>query len=136
MLRKTVKYTDYNNVERTETLYFNLTKAEISRIQMKEDGNFIEHMQRLLEKRKVEELYLFFEDFVRKSYGEKSIDGSRFIKTPEKTQDFEWSPAFSEVLMEIVGNPDKMQEFVLGVIPTDMRNSMGKIDVQGLPGVD
>lgn len=136
MLKKAVKYTDYNNVERTETLYFNLTKAEISRIQMKEDGNFIEHMQRLLEKRKVEELYLFFEDFVRKSYGEKSIDGARFIKTPEKTQDFEWSPAFSEVLMEIVGNPDKMQEFVLGVIPADMRNSMGKIDVQGLPGVD
>lgn len=136
MLKKTVSYVDYDGVQRMETLYFNLTKAEISRIQMKEDGNFIEHMQRLLEKRKVEELYLFFEDFVRRSYGEKSIDGSRFIKTPEKTQDFEWSPAFSEVLMEIVQNPDKLQEFVLGVIPADMRNSMGQIDVQNLPGIN
>lgn len=135
MLKKTVTYTDYDGVQRTETLYFNLTKAEISRIQMKEDGNFIAHMQRLLEKRHVEELYLFFEDFVKRSYGEKSLDGSRFVKTPEKTQDFEWSPAFSEVLMEIVQNPEKMQEFVLGVIPADMRNSAGSIDVQNLPGI-
>ena len=29
MLKKTIKYTDYNGVERTEDFYFNLSKAEI-----------------------------------------------------------------------------------------------------------
>ena len=29
MITKTIKYTDYNNNERTEDHYFNLTKAEL-----------------------------------------------------------------------------------------------------------
>ena len=28
MLKKTITYTDYNDVERTEDFYFNITKAE------------------------------------------------------------------------------------------------------------
>ena len=29
MIKKTVTYTDYNGVERTESFYFNLSKAEV-----------------------------------------------------------------------------------------------------------
>ena len=29
MLKKTITYTDYNGMERTEDFYFNLTKAEV-----------------------------------------------------------------------------------------------------------
>ena len=29
MLKKTITYTDYNGVERTEDFYFNLTRAEL-----------------------------------------------------------------------------------------------------------
>lgn len=133
MLKKTITYTDYNDVERTETFYFNLTKAEIARIQLQENGNFIEYMQRLLEKQQFEELYVFFEDLVKKSYGEKSLDGGRFIKTPEKTQDFVWSPAFSQLIMEMVQDPDKLQEFMLGVIPKDMRSANGTLDIKAIP---
>lgn len=136
MLKKEVKYTDYNGDERTETLFFNLTKAEIAKIQLKENGNFIEYMQRLLQKKKIEELYLFFEDFVRRSYGEKSPDGSKFIKTPELTQEFEFSPAFSEVVMELVQSPDALQAFVMGVIPKDMVNKKGTLDVPALAPTD
>lgn len=129
MLKKEVTYEDYNGEKRTETLFFNLTKAEIAKIQLKENGNFIEYMQRLLQKKKIEELYLFFEDFVRRSYGEKSLDGSKFIKTPEITQDFEFSPAFSEVVMSLVESPDELQRFVMGVIPKDMVKNGEVIDV-------
>ena len=30
MLKKTIKYTDYNGIEREEDFYFNLNKAELT----------------------------------------------------------------------------------------------------------
>ena len=38
MFAKTVTYTDYNNVERTETFYFNLTKAEVLEMELGTTG--------------------------------------------------------------------------------------------------
>lgn len=123
MLKREETYVDYNDEQRTKTIYFNLTKAELAKIQLKENEYFIEYMQQLLEKRKIKELFLFIEELVRRSYGEKSLDGSRFIKTPELTEEFEQSPIFSNIVMELVENPDALQSFIIGVIPKDMINN-------------
>lgn len=34
MLKKTIKYVDYNDEEREEDFYFNLTKAELTQMQL------------------------------------------------------------------------------------------------------
>ena len=34
MIKKTVTYTDYNGIERTENFYFNLTKAEVMEMEL------------------------------------------------------------------------------------------------------
>ena len=38
MYKKTITYTDYNNVERTEDFWFNFSKAEIMEMEMSVDG--------------------------------------------------------------------------------------------------
>ena len=38
MLKKTITYTDYNGLERTEDFYFNLTQAEILDMEMSYPG--------------------------------------------------------------------------------------------------
>ena len=40
MLKKTVTYVDYNGVERTEDFYFNLSKAEVTEMELSVEGGF------------------------------------------------------------------------------------------------
>ena len=44
MLKKTITYTDYNNTERKEDHYFNLTKAEIMEMELSITGGLAEMM--------------------------------------------------------------------------------------------
>ena len=48
MLKKTITYTDYNQVERTEDFYFNLTKAEVMEMEMSTSGGMAEMIQRII----------------------------------------------------------------------------------------
>ena len=49
MIKKTVTYTDYNGVERTETFYFHYTEAEILDMEMSEEGSFADRIQRIID---------------------------------------------------------------------------------------
>lgn len=44
MLKKTIKYEDYNGVERNEDFYFNLTKAELFQMGLGMEGGLEEHI--------------------------------------------------------------------------------------------
>mgnify|MGYP007065598478 CR=1 FL=1 len=45
MLKKTVTYTDYNGVERTEDFYFNLTRSELIEMHLTTEGGMEELRQ-------------------------------------------------------------------------------------------
>ena len=58
-----------------------------------------------------------FKDLILKSYGIKSEDGRRFIKSQELREAFEQSEAYSEFFMAMLANEDGLQtRFVNGVI--------------------
>lgn len=133
MLKKTIKYTDYNGETQEDVLYFNLNKAELGKLQMKMDGKFLDHLQALLERKKIESLFEFFYNLILDSYGEKDVTGKRFIKNPEIRADFENSLAFSEVLMDVISDADKMAAFTKGILPPNMMTEAGDIDVKAIP---
>lgn len=122
MLIKTFEYVDYNGDKQVETLYFNLNKAEIAAMQVRMDGKFIDHLRDLVEGKKIEALFGFFRDLVLDSYGEKSSDGKRFHKTAEMRRDFEESIPFSELIVELMGDPEKVKTFTRGILPPDFQN--------------
>lgn len=122
MLTKTFEYTDYNGNLQRETLYFNMSKAEIASMQVRMDGKFIDHLKSLVEGNKIEQLFEFFRDLVLDSYGEKSEDGKRFYKTPEMRKDFEVSIVFSELITELMQGKENVISFTRGILPPDFQN--------------
>lgn len=132
MYRMTTKYLDYEGNNQEDVLYFNLNKAEVGKLQMRMDGKFIDYLQNLIEKRRIEDLYDFFYNLLLDSYGEKDPSGKKFIKSKQIRDDFENSIAFAEALMEIIGDVDKMSAFTKGILPADMVTA-GGIDVKAIP---
>ena len=124
MLTKTVKYTDYNGNERTETLNFHLTKAEIAEMELSMPGGMSVTIQRIIEAQDTKELIALFKDLLLKSYGVKSPDGRRFIKNDELREEFSQTEAYSEMFMELATDAKAASDFVNGIIPADMQEQL------------
>ena len=117
MLKKTITYTDFNDVERTEDFYFNLTEAELTDMNLDENGGLAEKLQRIIDSKEIKQIKDYFKWIVLKSYGEKSEDGRRFMKSPEITKAFEETQAYSDIWMELAYNEDSASEFVNCIMP-------------------
>ena len=120
MLKKTITYTDYNGVERTEDFYFNLTKAEIMEMQLSTTGGLDEMIQRIIATQDVPAIAKIFKDLVLRAYGQKSPDGRRFIKNEELTEEFSQTEAYSELYMSLATDADAASAFINGIVPKDV----------------
>lgn len=120
MLKKTITYTDYNQVERTEDFYFNLTKAEVMEMEMGTSGGMAEMIQRIIAAQDSPAIIKIFKELVLKAYGEKSPDGKRFIKSDEISTAFAQTEAYSNLFMELATDADAAAKFVNGIIPADV----------------
>lgn len=120
MLKKTMTYTDYNGVERTEDHYFNLTKAELMEMEMSTTGGLAEMIQRIVAAQDAPAIIKIFKDLILSAYGQKSPDGKRFIKTQELRDEFAQTEAYSQLFMELATDADAAAKFIAGIIPKDI----------------
>lgn len=120
MLKKTIEYTDFNGVQRKEDFYFNLSKAEIMEMEMSKKGGLAEEINRIIAAQDAPSIIKVFKELLLKSYGVKSPDGRRFIKSQELSDDFEQTEAYSILFMELATDADAASKFINGIIPTDM----------------
>lgn len=117
MLKKTIKYTDFNGTERTEDFYFNLSKAEIMEMEMGTTGGMTAMLQKIIAEQDSKKIIEIFKDIILKSYGEKSLDGKRFVKSKELTDSFVQTEAYSDLFMELATNADAASNFIKGIVP-------------------
>ena len=120
MLKKRIVYTDYNGTKREEDFYFNLSKAEIMEMEMSTSGGLTEMINRIIETQDAPSIIKVFKEIIMKSYGEKSPDGKRLVKSKELSEAFSQTEAYSELFMELATNSDAASKFVNGIIPADM----------------
>ena len=120
MLKETITYIDYNEVERTEDFYFNLTKAELMEMELGTAGGLAEMMKKVVAAQDTPAIIKIFKDLVLKAYGEKSADGKRFIKNDEIATNFSQTEAYSQLFMKLATDADAASKFVNGVVPADM----------------
>lgn len=120
MLKKTVTYVDYNGVERTEDFYFNLSKAEVAEMELSVQGGFSKMLEEIVASKDNVQIVNLFKQMVLKSYGEKSPDGRRFIKSEEIAQAFAQTEAYSEIFMELALDEKKAADFVNGIMPANL----------------
>ena len=116
MTKKTITYTDLNGVVRTEDFYFDLSKPEIVKMQASAKGGYDVQLKSIAANLNGALIMEFFEDFITKSYGEKSDDGRRFKKSPEISKAFMETPAYEVLFEELVTNDVAAAEFVNAVM--------------------
>jgi hypothetical protein len=118
MLKKTIKYEDFNGEEHEEDFYFNFTKAELAELEMSRQGGISEYMKKIVAAKSQPELAALFKEIVLLAYGERSEDGSRFVKTQELRDSFQTTNAYSELYMELITDAEAATEFMKAIIPT------------------
>lgn len=118
MFKKTVTYTDYDGVERTESFYFNLSEAEIVEMELGTEGGWRERMQRIIDSKDAPTIMREFKKLIMNSYGIKSDDGRRFIKSDDISRDFIQTEAYNQIFMELVTDAKAAAEFANGIAPS------------------
>jgi hypothetical protein len=130
MLTKTIKATDFDGKEYEETLYFNLTESELMELELGTEGGFTKMLQNSMNKNNVPALMKAFKEILLKSYGEKSADGRRFIKSDKITEDFLNSASYDAIYMELITNADAASAFINGVVPKKLSEKAKTKEVQ------
>lgn len=119
MLKKTIAFTDVDGNAATETHYFNLTTADLTKMQIREGEGFRDYINRIVESGDGQAIIDNFEKILRLSYGVRTQDG-KFVKPVGAFDEFMASEAYSELFMELVTNAEKSAEFIRGIMPKDL----------------
>lgn len=117
MLTKAITYTDYDGNERTENFMFNLTKAELAELNLTTEGGLQVAIQKIIDSKDIPEITKWFKKIIMMAYGEKSLDGRRFIKSEELTEEFLQTEAYSELFMELLSDENAAANFISGIVP-------------------
>ena len=120
MIKKTMTYTDFNGVERKEDFYFNLTKAEVLKMEMGVKGGLAEQIKRIVDTQDQPAIIEIFEDLIQKSFGVKTPDGRGFLKRKEDLEAFISTQAYSDLYMELATDDKKAAEFINGIVPPEL----------------
>lgn len=120
MLKKTITYVDYDGNQRTEDFYFNLSKAEIAEMEMTTAGGLDKVINQIIAEQDGKRIIELFKDLILRSYGKKSPDGKRFIKSEELRDEFSQTEAYSDLFMELATDADAAAAFVNGIIPNNL----------------
>lgn len=120
MLKKLIKYTDYDGVERSENFYFNLSKAELTDMELGTVGGMRQLLQNILDKQDIPKIVEAFKTIIFKAYGEKSADGRRFIKSKELSEAFSQTEAYSELYISLISDANAAAEFINGIMPAEI----------------
>lgn len=123
MYTKTITYTDYNGVERTEKFYFNLTTPEVLEMEYGDTVSFTGSIKKMIETDNGGRVLKVIKDLILKAYGEKSLDGKRFVKSEELSKAFSETEAFADLYMELVKDSKKCAEFIDGIMPDNLKAS-------------
>lgn len=117
MLKRKIKYIDYNGVEREEDFYFNLTKADVAEMELTTVGGLEAMFDKISQTQDIPAVAKVLKNIIYKAYGEKSPDGKHFVRTPEVKEAFFDTEAYSELFTELVTDPAALNEFIRAILP-------------------
>ena len=123
MLKKLIKYTDYNGNERQENFYFNLNKAELMEMETEVTGGMRQLLESIMEKQDIPKIMSAFKTIILKAYGEKSPDGRLFNKSEALSNAFTHTEAYNVLYMELLSDAKKAAQFIEALMPADMRGN-------------
>lgn len=118
MLKKQITYENFEGEKETKDFYFNLTKAELVEVVSKYPDDFTGYVKQISQSSNKEELVSMFRTIILKSYGVK--DGNTFKKTPELSEEFSHTEAYSELFMDLFSDVQKLIDFFNSLLKVDL----------------
>ena len=134
MLKKIIKYTDFNDTPRTQEFFFYLSKKDIQKLNAKYDGGLQGQFTKIINNYDQRALLETVEDIVLSAYGIKSEDGTKFIKNPKVREDFEYSAAYEALFDELTTGDDaadRFSDFLRKVLPNEVQAQIAKAEAEG-----
>lgn len=126
MLKREIKYEDFDGNKTSEIFYFNLSKPELIELELEVEQGYGKMLTSIIETKNNKALIQKFKELVLMSYGQKSDDGKRFIKTDKLREEFSQTAAYSELFMELATDDNAAVTFLTGILPREMRNEIEK----------
>lgn len=130
MLKKTINYTDFNDVKQSQECYFNLTKSELKKMEIRVNGGLSSKIKAAIDSNDGYAMLDIFEELILNAYGVKSEDGSKFIKFDKDghrlADDFKQTAAYDALFDELSSDADAAAAFVNGVIPPSLQEQLNK----------
>ena len=126
MLKETITYVDFNDLERTEDYYFNLTRTELVRMEMSKSGSLTGLLTKITKANDMPDIFEAMESLILKAYGEKSVDGRYFNKSEEISNMFMNSPAYDKLFEKLTTDANYAYKFLLGILPKDLAEQANK----------
>lgn len=123
MLKQNIKYTDYNDTERDEVFYFNISEAELAKFTTAKGESFKEALQKSVADRSGEDLIRIMDEFIKLAYGKKTDSGA-FVKTESVWEDFRYGGAYDVFYLSILQDPQKCLDFIQGILPAKVRDKI------------
>lgn len=131
MVKKTIRFVDFNGKECVEEHYFNLNEIEFAELMDLTVGEKGDAWSKLSDQiavllasaeKDAKQIFGLFKKIIRASYGIKSADGRRFVKNDPETGrpyvlDFFDSAAYPAMIMEFSTDPDSVQKFFSQLVP-------------------
>lgn len=137
MLKHVIEYKDFNGATRRDTLYFNLSEFELLEIQAKSKRGIHVDLREAIDNEDAEGVLKFVKILVHGGYGEKSADGRYFEKSDEITRKFVNSALYSDLIMDLFTNQEKLVAFINDLMPEKLiarANEMQKVsETEDLP---
>lgn len=130
MLKKTVKYLDFDDQPQEETLYFNITMTEFTdhmdlAERVEKLDAIMKEERREMTTAEVKSVLDLVKELVYLSYGVRSADGKRFSKKDEngvpRWHEFVETAVYDTFVYSLFVNPQEAVDFVIGVLPADLR---------------
>lgn len=133
MIKQEITYTDFNGVEQTTNVYFNLTKREAMNIGLNKNEGLMKDLTEASEMFKnikniddlnddeknniIKTIVKIIDVIVEASYGIRSEDGAKFIKNKENTEEFMSSLVYDSLFEELISDIKKFTMFISGLLP-------------------
>ena len=93
---------------------------------MSTNGGLAEMINKIVASQDAPAIIKVFKELVLKAYGEKSLDGKRFIKNDDIREEFSQTEAYSQLFMELATDADAAAAFVNGIMPAGLSQEEAK----------
>lgn len=129
MFKKTIEYTDYNGIKKTEDFWFNLNQAELTELALGPVGGLDNMLKEVISSADTATIIETFKKIILMAYGKRTPDG-RFTKRAEDghklADDFAETAVFPTMFMEISFDSEKAAEFINGCVPQELKANVSK----------